>query len=188
VVGEAEDARQAFAAVESLRPDLILCDITMPGKSGLEYIRDIRARDPKLMVLVMSMHDESIYAERALRAGARGYIMKSEGGKKLLLAMRQVLQGEIYVSKKISVDLLNVLAGRRSPDRDSTLSALTDREFEVFQLIGSGLSTREIAKSLCISGKTVETHRLHLREKLNLKAHSALTAYAVRWAASNQLV
>ena len=188
VCGEVENAQQAMVAVQSLKPDLVLTDITMPGKSGLEFLKDMQTLHAGVPVMVLSMHDETIYAERALRAGARGYLMKSESGDRLLEAVRQVLRGEVYVSKHISVSLLNVLTGNHSPVHDAILSALTQREFEVFQLIGQGLTTREIGRRIFISGKTVETHRIHIRDKLKLKTGPALTAFAVRWAAANQLI
>jgi len=188
VCGEAENARQALAALIPPLPDLVLCDLTMPGRGGLELIKDIRAQHPELAILVMSMHDENIYAERALRAGARGYIMKSEAADHVLEAIRQVLCGETYVSKKVSGSLVNSLTGCRPRQPDAKLGALTDREFGVFELIGQGLGTKEIGQRLHISGKTVETHRIHIREKLNFKSGPELASYAVRWASANQLV
>jgi len=188
VCGEVADAAQAQASLRNARPDLILTDITLPGKGGLEFVRDMTCQHPGLPLLVVSMHDEGIYAERALQAGARGYIMKSAGGEDLLTAVRQVLRGEIYVSKKMSTLLLGRIAGRQSNRPNAAISNLTQREFEVFQLIGQGLGTREIAQRLCLSGKTVETHRAHLKEKLRLPTRAELTAYAVRWAAANQLI
>ena len=188
VCGEVDTAEQAFAAIKSRRPDLILTDLTLPGKSGLDFIREMKALHPGVKTMVLSMHDEGIYAERAVRAGAGGYVMKSESGEKLLRAIRQVLAGEICVSEKVSGALLNHLAGHRSDRNATALSMLTGREFEVFQLIGQGLSTRQIGERLHISGKTVETHRAHLKEKFNLKSGVEFTAYAIRWAVANQLV
>jgi len=137
-------------------------------------------------VLVVSMHDERLYAERALRAGARGYLMKSAGGDELVKAIRQVFAGEVYVSHELSARILDNLTGR--PQRPGVLGALSDREFAVFQLVGEGLTTREIGLRLHISGKTVETHRLHIRDKLGLKTPPELTKYAVRWAGSEELI
>ena len=188
VCGEVDTAEQAFAAIKSRRPDLILTDLTLPGKSGLDFIREMKTLHPGMKTLVLSMHDEGVYAERAIRAGAGGYIMKSESGEKLLRAIRQVLAGEICVSEKVSGSLLNHLAGHRSDRSDTALSMLTGREFEVFQLIGQGLSTRQIGERLHISGKTVETHRNHLKEKFKLKPGLNFAAFAVRWAVANQLV
>ncbi|MGO8931174.1 MAG: response regulator [Limisphaerales bacterium] len=188
VYGEAESAAQALGAIKSTCPDLVLADITMPGRSGLEFIKDMRAQHPRVAVLVMSMHDETIYAERVLRAGGRGYIMKNEGGEKLLEAIRQVLQGQVYVSKHMSAALLEVFTPHRSSTGEATPAALSDREFEVFQLIGQGLSTQQIGQRLNVSVKTVGTHRLHIKQKLNLRTGPELIRHAVRWAAAQQLV
>jgi DNA-binding NarL/FixJ family response regulator len=188
VCGEAESAAQALGAIKSACPDLVLADITMPGRSGLEFIKDMRAQHPRVAVLVMSMHDETIYAERVLRAGGRGYIMKNEGGEKLLEAIRQVLQGQVYVSKHMSAALLEVFTPHRSSAGEATPAALSDREFEVFQLIGQGLSTQQIGQRLNVSVKTVGTHRLHIKQKLNLRTGPELIRHAVRWAAAQQLV
>ncbi len=182
VCGEAENAHQALAAVGTLKPDLVLADISMPGKNGLEFIKDIQAMHPGTAVLAVSMHDESIYAERVLRAGGRGYIMKQEGGKKLMQAIRRVLGGEIYVSDKMSASILELFSGNRAGGSQSPVELLTDREFEVFQLIGEGKGTREIAGELHVSVKTIEVHRLHLKEKLKLATAPQLVRYAVRWA------
>jgi DNA-binding NarL/FixJ family response regulator len=181
VCAEAENAREAMIAIPINKPDVVLADLTLPDKSGLELIKDILALYPDLRILVVSMHDESIYAERALRAGARGYIMKQEGGKKMLDAIRQVIAGRIYVSERMSARILEVFSGARNSQAQSPLDQLTDREFEVFQLIGQGTSTREIAQKLHISVKTVEVHRLHVKEKLNLKTAAELIRFAVRW-------
>jgi DNA-binding NarL/FixJ family response regulator len=188
VCGEAEGAQQALAAVKPTKPDLVLADITMPGRSGLEFIKDMQVLHPNVPVLVMSMHDETIYAERALRAGARGYIMKSEGGEKLLEAIRQVLRGQVSVSKGMATAILDVFARRRSSVADTRLAVLTDREFEVFQAIGQGLSSRAISKRFGISPKTVGTHRIHIKEKLKLNTGAELVQYAVRWVATQQLI
>lgn len=188
VCGEAESAQAALAAIKSAPPDLVLADITMPGRSGLEFIKDLRAQYPKIPVLVMSMHDEGIYAERALRCGARGYIMKNQGGEKLLEAIREVLQGRVYVSRDISAALLEALGRRGVGVGAATPGGLSDREFEVFQLIGEGLSTRQIGQRLSLSMKTVETHRQAIKRKLKLRTAPELIQQAVRWAAAEQLV
>jgi len=188
VCGEAESAQQALATIKSAPPDLVLTDITMPGRSGLEFIKDLRAQHPRVPVLVMSMHDENIYAERVLRAGGRGYIMKNEGGEKLLEAIRQVLQGQVYVSKRMSATLLEGFTPHRAGGGEATMGALTDREFEVFQLIGQGLSARQIGQRLNLSVKTVGTHRQHIMQKLKLHTGPELIRQAVRWAAAQQLV
>jgi DNA-binding NarL/FixJ family response regulator len=188
VCGEAENARLALAAVKSLQPHLVLADLTMPGGDGLEFIKDVRAQHPEVVLLVVSMHDEALYAERALRAGARGYIMKNEGGEKLVQAIRQVLQGKTYVSEKLSGKAVDIFSGRCRCEDDSTTSKLTDREFEVFGLIGQGMTTGEIGQRLRLSPKTVETHRIHIREKLQIKSGPALIQYAVRWAGAQALI
>jgi DNA-binding NarL/FixJ family response regulator len=181
VCGEAETAGRAFEAIAVLKPDLVLADISLPDKSGLELIKDFQAVQPGLPVLVISMHDESLYAERVLRAGGRGYIMKQEGGKKLMQAIRQVLSGQIYVSEKMSAKIVEIFSGQRTAAGSSPVEKLTDREFEVFQLIGQGKSTKEIATGLHLSAKTVEVHRINIKQKLNLKSAPELIRYAVRW-------
>jgi len=188
VCGEAENASRALAAVRALKPQVILADLTMPGGEGLEFIKDVRSLHPEIAVLVVSMHDEALYAERALRAGAQGYIMKNEGGEKLVEAIRQVLQGKTYVSENMSGKVLEIFSGRRRRTDDTTIGKLTDREFEVFRLLGQGLTTREIGQQLRLGTKTVETHRLHIREKLGLKSGPALIKYAVRWAGTQELI
>jgi len=188
VCGEAESAHAALAAIKPAQPELVLADIAMPGRSGLEFIKDMQAQHPEVPVLVMSMHDESIYAERVLRAGGRGYIMKNEGGEKLLEAIRQVLQGQIYVSKNVSAAVLDVFSRHRASASAATLRALSDREFEVFQLIGQGLSSQQIGRRLNLSVKTVGTHRQHIKQKLKAQTAPELIQRAVRWAAAQQLV
>lgn len=184
VCGEAETAEQALDGIGTLMPDLVLADISLPGKNGLELIKDFQALQPNLPILVISMHDESLYAERVLRAGGRGYIMKQEGGKKLMLAIRQVLAGRIYVSEKISANVLENLSGRRLGTESSPVEKLTDRELEIFQLIGQGQRTRDIAEKLHLSVKTVEAHRANIKAKLKLNSAPELIRVAVRWVES----
>ncbi len=184
VCGEATDAREALKAVETLQPDLMLLDITLPDKSGLEVTKDIHAIRPTMPILVISMHDESLYAERVLRAGARGYIMKQEGGKKLIQAIRKVLDGKIYVSDAMASLILEIFSGHATDANTHVIHQLTDREFEVFQLIGQGKTTKAIAQHLHISVKTVEVHRVNIKAKLALKTSSELVSYAVRWVSS----
>jgi DNA-binding NarL/FixJ family response regulator len=181
VCGEAENAESALDNLGVLKPDLVLADISLPGKNGLELIKDFQVVQPGLAVLVISMHDESLYAERVLRAGGRGYIMKQEGGKKLMLAIRQVLDGKIYVSEKISAEILEIFSGRRAGTESSPVEKLTDREFEVFQLVGRGKGTREIAAKLHLSVKTVEVHRANIKTKLELNSAAELVRFSVRW-------
>jgi DNA-binding NarL/FixJ family response regulator len=181
VCGEAGTASQAFEAVGQHKPDLALVDISLPDKNGLELIKDIHVMYPALPLLVVSMHDESLYAERVLRAGGRGYVMKQEGGKILMQAIRQVLAGQIYVSEKMSARILEMFSGGRRESDASPVGRLTDREFEVFQHIGQGKGTREIAEHLHLSVKTVEVHRANMKEKLGIKSATDLVRYAVRW-------
>jgi DNA-binding NarL/FixJ family response regulator len=180
VCGEADDAPQALAQIASLKPDLALVDITLRSTSGLELIKDLQIRHRDMPVLVISMHDESLYAERVLRAGGRGYIMKQEGGKKLMEAIRRVLAGRTYVSEKMAANILDVFSGRRV-ESASPVEKLSDREFEVFQLIGRGLSTKEIADRLHVSVKTVEVHRVNIKQKLGVQTAPELIRFAVRW-------
>ena len=179
---EADTARQAFEVIRQNQPDLALVDISLPDKSGLELIKDVHAMFPSLPVLVVSMHDESLYAERVLRAGGRGYVMKQEGGKVLMQAIRQVLAGAIYVSDKMSSLILEIFSGGRRDLGASPVGRLTDREFGVFQLIGQGKGTREIAGYLYLSVKTVEVHRANIKKKLRVSSATDLVRYAVRWA------
>ncbi len=181
VCGEAPGAADALQAVRSLRPDLALVDISLGGRSGLELIKDLKIQHESLPVLVLSMHDESLYAERVLRAGAQGYITKKAGGKALLKAIREVLDGRVFLSDQMSTKLLQNLGGKRPGRAVSPLELLTDREFEVFQLIGDGRSSRRIAETLHVSIKTVEAHRANIKAKLKLKAGTDLVHYAVRW-------
>ena len=178
---EAGDAREAMQRVESGKPDLAVVDISLEGKNGLELIKDLQALHPEVPILVMSMHDESLFAERVLRAGARGYVMKKEGGEAVLKAIRQVLSGKIFVSEKMSMRILENFSGVHSAKSHSPIETLSDREFEVFELMGEGCITREIAKRLHISPKTVDVHRQHLKEKLNLPSATSLIQHAVRW-------
>jgi DNA-binding NarL/FixJ family response regulator len=181
VCAEAGDPAAAMRELARFKVDLVLSDMTMPGRSGLEFIKDLQALHPELAILVVSMHDETIYAERALRAGARGYIMKEAGGDNLLAAIRQILSGQVYVSPKMSARILDNFSGRKPRGSNSPFEKLTDREFEVFQLIGEGKSTRDIAAQFNLSPKTVDAHRGHIKEKLDLKDTTALVRHAVRW-------
>lgn len=181
VCAEADNAGQALQVVGKQNFDLILLDISLPDKNGVELIKDILAQKPGLPILVVSMHDELLYAERVLRAGARGYIMKQEGGKKFLHAIRQVLGGQIYVSEKMSARILEGFSGQRAATAADPVQRLSDREFEVFHLIGRGKATRDIAELLHLSVKTVEVHRANLKKKLELKTAHDLVHYAIRW-------
>jgi DNA-binding NarL/FixJ family response regulator len=182
VAAEADTGGLGLDIVVKEKLDLAVLDISLPDKNGLELIKDIRSVRPELPILIISMHDEALYAERVLRAGARGYIMKQEGGKKLLQAIRQVLTGQIYVSEKMSARILETFSGHAPEKSSSPVARLSDREFEVFQLIGQGKGTKEIAGHLNLSVKTVEVHRANIKEKLNLQTATDLVRYAVRWA------
>jgi DNA-binding NarL/FixJ family response regulator len=181
VCAEADNAGQALNAVSKQKFDLALVDISLPDKNGLELIKDMRTLNPLLPILVVSMHDEMIYAERVLRAGARGYIMKQEGGQKFLQAIRQVLAGQVFVSDKMSARILENFSGNPLSSSSSPVRRLSDREFEVFQLIGQGVGTSEIAARLHLSVKTVEVHRANIKQKLSLTTATELVRYAVRW-------
>lgn len=181
VCAEADTAGQAIDIVSKQKFDLALLDISLPDKSGLELIKDFHALRPEMPVLIVSMHDEMIYAERVLRAGGRGYIMKQAGGQKFLTAIRQVLAGQVFVSENMSARILEMFSGRQPQNAGSPVRKLSDREFEVFQLIGQGVSTRAIAEKLHLSIKTVEVHRANIKEKLGLKTANELVRYAVRW-------
>jgi DNA-binding NarL/FixJ family response regulator len=184
VDGEAEDAAQALDLLASKRPDLMLIDITLPGKSGLELVKDVKAMHPDLPMLVLSMHDESLYADRVLRAGARGYITKHEGGDKLMGAIRHVLSGRIYVSESMSAHILEIFSGGQTGIDRSSIQKLSDREFEVFEALGEGLSSHEIAKKLHLSAKTVDAHRANIKTKLKINTTAELISFSARWAAT----
>lgn len=181
VCGQIESAAEALSLAGKLKPDLVLTDISLPGRDGLELIKDLLALRPELPVLVLSMHEESLYAGRALRAGARGYVMKRAGGDRVVEAIREVFQGRIVVSPEMATQLLEQYSGRRSRSARSPLPSLTDREFEVFQLIGEAKSNREIAEQLHLSAKTVETHRMSLMRKLRLKSTAEVLRFALQY-------
>jgi len=180
IVGEASTARQAMEAIARTKPDGALLDLSLPDKSGLELVKDLRVLYPGLAILIISMHDETVYAERLLRAGADGYVMKEEGPDRILQAIRQVLRRQTYVSARMSSRLLSSIAGNRKKS-DSPISRLTDREFEILRLIGGGHDSHGIGQQLNISPKTVDTHRSHIKEKLQLTTGIELICYAVRW-------
>jgi|SRR5579862_7270214 len=180
VCGHAENANGAFSAIATQRPDIVILDISLNGPDGLDVLKEIRLTDATLPVLVLSMHDESIYAERALRAGANGYIMKQEATEKVLEAIRRIRAGEVYVSDRISKRLLRQIVNGSAPGKPP-MEALTDRELAVFRLIGKGNGTREIADDLHISVKTVETYQAHIKEKLSLKNARELFQHAFQW-------
>ncbi|MBV9772296.1 MAG: response regulator transcription factor [Bryobacterales bacterium] len=179
VCADAEESNAALDAIENFRPDLAIVDISLPGRDGLELLKMIRAKDPQMPVLILSMHGETIYAERALRAGANGYIMKQEATEKVLVAIRRILNREIYVSEQIANRMLRQMVGAPAPNRRSPFEGLSDRELEVFRRMGEGQSTRHIADELHLSVKTIETHQARLKEKLSLRSARELVQYAI---------
>lgn len=183
VCGTAGDPTEAIGLLPRAQPELVLTDFTMPGRGGVEFIKDVWAFDPRIRILVLSMHEESHYAERALRAGASGFIMKSAGSEAILGAMRQVLAGGVFLSPALSSRLLRGLAGpvNRSTSTKTAVGQLSDREFEIFRLCGEGLEASEIAERLRLSRKTVDVHRANIKQKLNLQTSTALIRYAVQW-------
>jgi DNA-binding NarL/FixJ family response regulator len=172
---------EAMALIPHRHPDLIIADLTMKGGGGLEFIKDSKALHENIPILVVSMHDEKIYAERCLRAGASGYIMKEESAEHLISAIQRVLDGGVYLSTTMSERILKSVSGANLRNEDSPLQKLTDREFEIFQLIGRGKTTNEIAQELHISPRTVDVHRSQIKEKLQLKSGTALVHFAVQW-------
>lgn len=182
VCGEATNLADAYQMVAKLKPDLVIADISLEGNSGIELMKELAYRWSDLPVLAYSMHDEQVYAERALRAGARGYLMKQHSPEMLLDAIRQILNGTIYLSKPMADRLLGKLVGSRPGEgSESPIDRLSDRELEVLQLLGKGMTTSQIATSLCLSTKTVETYREHLKQKLSLNSGPELVRYAVEW-------
>lgn len=186
VVGEAEAPGEAMDIIRETRPDLALVDLSLKGGDGLEMIKDLSRLHPDLLMLAVSLHDENVYAERALRAGAKGYIMKSEATDNVMVAVRQVLSGGIYLSKKMNERMLNKFAAGNRDEKADPVNSLSDREFEVFQLIGKGYDTRTIADELCLSIKTIETYKSHLKTKLDLKNSTELMQRAVEWSVKSQ--
>lgn len=181
VCGEAEGAHTAFHAIESLHPDIVVLDISLNGPDGLDVLKEIRMKSADLPVLILSMHDESIYAERAMRAGANGYIMKQEATEKVLVAIRRILQGDVYLSDRRTSTMLQQFVRGTAPAKSSPLLNLTDRELEVFRLIGEGHGTRRIADELHLSVKTIESYQAHIKDKLALRNARELVQHAIEW-------
>lgn len=186
VCGEAEDAASAFKVLQETRPDILVLDISLKGPDGIEVLKTLREIDSDLPVLVLSMHEEGIYAERALRAGANGYIMKQEGTEKLLIALRRLLRREVYVSDKVASQMLRQLSHGPTRIRQTPIASLSDRELEVFRLIGEGHGTRQIAEQLHLSVKTVESYQAHIKEKLSLRSARELMQHAIEWVISEK--
>lgn len=181
VCGQAEDAHEAIKEIRKLEPDMAIVDISLKQTSGIELLKDIKVQFPNLPVLVLSMHDEALFAERALRAGAKGYIMKQQATDNVVKAIRKILTGQIYVSEEMSSKMLGKLVGGKPKVGVSAIDRLSDRELEVFLLIGHGYGTRQISEQLHLSVKTIETYRSHIKEKLNLNNAAELLQYAIQW-------
>ena len=188
VCGEATSAEEAVELALKVKPDLAVVDITLGGVNGIELTKNLKAIQPKLHILVLSMHDESHYAERALRAGAKGYVMKREAGDQIVKAIRTVAAGEVYVSERIHKTILHQYLHGGSAKGSSPIARLSDRELEVLNLLGQGLSSKDIADKLHLSPKTVDSHRTHLKEKLELAGAPELIRFAFEWAASQELL
>ena len=186
VCGEVQTEREARAAIRALSPDIVIVDISLAQGDGLELVRDVHAQQPELPMLVLSMHDELIYAERLLAAGASGYIMKHAASDQLLIALRQVLSGDVYLSESLAANLgrAGMQGAAASAGGGDPIDRLSNRELQVLSLIGRGQSSREAAESLGLSVKTVETHRQSLKRKLNLATNAQLLQYAINWYAS----
>ena len=186
ICGEAGEAEKAMQAIALAKPDVVMVDITLPGRSGLDLIKDIKTRQPELPVVVLSMHDERVYAERALRAGALGYVMKSEPADNVMTAIRKALRGEVYVSDSIASTMVREFVGLKDQATGSAMDRLSDRELEVFTLVGNGIPPRHIAAKLHLSVKTIETYRDHIKKKLGLEDATQLLQHAIQWVQSQQ--
>jgi DNA-binding NarL/FixJ family response regulator len=181
VCGGAETLAQVEALIPELQPDIVVADISLGEENGLDIIKLLRDKHPDLPVLALSMHDEALYAERALRAGAKGYIMKKEAMDKVMTAIRKILSGDVYISDKMASRMVRKLVDPAEATGATPMEKLTDREFEVFSLIAQGIGPSQIAQRLSVSVKTIETHREHIKEKLGLKSGTELTRFALRW-------
>ena len=182
VCGEAGDAVTALATIGTAKPDVAIVDLSLGGRPGLELVRDLKLQHPKLAVLVLSMHDEDLYAERALRAGARGYVMKREATRSVIEAIRCLLDGRIYLSPRMTTALAAKYVGDVPPTSESPVARLSDRELEVFRLLGQGMATRQIADALQVSAKTVQAFSARIKDKLGLASSTELLREAIRWA------
>lgn len=184
-VGEAETTIIAHETLEREKPDLVLVDLSLKGGSGLELIKDIKKLYPKMLIIVVSLHDENVYAERVMRAGAKGYIMKSEATESILTAIRQVLKGGIYLSPDMQTKMLNKIVSGVD-NSVHTVDLLSDREFEVFEMVGKGITTKKTARELNLSIKTIETYKSHIKTKLNIKDSTELIQFATEWSMNNR--
>lgn len=181
VCGEADNAPQAMDLAAKLKPDVAVVDITLRTANGIELTKNLRAHSPELLILIVSMHDEELFAERALRAGAKGYLMKHEASDKVTTALRRILGGDIYVSERVQARMLSRMVNQRTGEMVSPVESLSDREMEVFQLLGNGYATRQIAERLNLSVKTIDSYREHLKLKLGLESGADLIRYAIQW-------
>lgn len=181
VVGEADDAPSGIKGITTIKPDLVIVDISLKSMNGLELIKNIKVLDPSIQVLVLSMHDESVYALRVLKAGAKAYVMKQEMVEKVMEAIRRIRAGKVFVSDRVATQMLRTVVDGGDPGRNSPVDSLSDRELEIVALIGNGTATREIAEKLHISIKTVESHRAHIKDKLKLENATQLVQFCVRW-------
>jgi len=187
VCGCIDSVAGAIERIDEIRPDVVVVDIALGDESGLNLVKELHARDKKMPILVLSMHDETLYAERALRIGAKGYVMKNQALDTVRTAIRKVLTGEIFLSEKMVTQVLKRVVNVRGPETQSPLATLTNREFEVFKLIAQGAGPTEISQVLNVSVKTIDTHRDHIKEKLSLKSGAELRIYATRWYAETQM-
>lgn len=181
VVGEADDAPSGIKGITTIRPDLVIVDISLKSMNGLELIKNIKVLDPSIQILVLSMHDETVYALRVLKAGAKAYVMKQEMVEKVMEAIRRIRAGKVFVSDRVATQMLRTVVDGGDPGKNSPVDALSDRELEIVALIGNGIATREIAEKLHISIKTVESHRAHIKDKLKLENATQLVQFCVRW-------
>jgi DNA-binding NarL/FixJ family response regulator len=185
VCGDADDAAEALKSISELKPDVVIVDIGLKSSDGIELTKSIKTRYPRMPVVVLSIHDESVYAERALHAGASGYLMKEAASNDIITAIRTVLRGEIYVSDQMAKKLLGNAFSRKSDIGTDPVAKLSDREFEIFRLIGSGYKVSQIADRMHLSSKTIETYRARIKEKLNITDASKLLRYAIKWVSSD---
>jgi len=181
VCGESESAPAAFQAIAQAKPDIAIIDISLNDSSGIELIKSLRQSEPGVAVLVLSMHEETLYAERALRAGAKGYVMKRETTRKVIDAIRRILEGKLYISETVAADIAERSISKKSTDEKTPVEQLSDRELEVFEMLGQGLGTRQIADSLRVSIKTVQVYCARMKEKMNLGSATELLREAIRW-------
>jgi len=184
VCGQADDAPEALKAIDELKPDVVVVDISLKSSNGIELTKSINAQHTNLFVIVLSLHDESVYAERSLSAGAKAYLMKDAASESIIKAIRTVLSGEIYVSDKISKKFLHTIGRNKAGETKTPIESLSDRELEIFRMIGDGLKASQIAKQLHLSTKTIETYRSRIKEKLNLPNAAELLQYSIKWAKS----